>query len=57
MIKLGFYGNLIDNASNNNFNYSSKDLIMFSNIGFVIYFIAFPSAINIILILSCKYFI
>lgn len=55
---VGSYGyNLIDNASNNNFNYSSKDLFMFSNIVFVLYFIAFPSAINIILILSCKYFI
>ena len=55
---IGSYGyNLIYNASNNNFPYSSKDLFMFPNLVFVLYFIAFPSTINIILILSCKYFI
>ena len=55
---IGSYGyNLIYNVSNNNFPYSSKDLFIFPNLAFVLYFIAFPSAINIILILSCKYFL
>lgn len=57
---IGSYGyNLIYNVSNNNFSFSfaSKDLFMFQNLVFVLYFIAFPSVINVILILSCKFFI